>query len=93
MSARMPENLEVHSKSVFGEAEPEIRAYSVFERGTNYVRGDLVPAWHNAPTCSGNWLCTYKEGSTLLTIDDIEDCQVGPNWRYYGPIPKDEKKP
>lgn len=61
-----------------------------------YTRSDLVPAWHDAPTCEGLWLIVCRDRDELLKVGQIE-----PRWdlwmrvrgatRAFGPIPEDKR--
>ena len=53
------------------------------------------PAWHDAPTCEGMWLCDEgDENPYRFTCHDISmplnPHLVGEGERWYGPIPKDK---
>ena len=54
-----------------------------------------APAWHDAPTCAGLWLCDEgDENPYRFTCHDISmplnPHLVGEGERWYGPIPKDK---
>lgn len=52
------------------------------------------PAWHDAPTCAGRWICTSKLHGFLIT--DIPENSKTPHdtpRRWYGPIHEDEVRP
>jgi hypothetical protein len=54
------------------------------------------PAWHDAPTCAGVWIC--DEGDICYTwtannIEILDQFDPGEGLRWYGPIPPDGDKP
>ena len=54
------------------------------------------PAWHDAPTCEGMWLCDEgDENPYRFTCHDISmplnPYLVGEGERWYGPIPEDRQ--
>lgn len=61
-----------------------------------YVRGDLVPDWHDKPTCAGWWIMNRVgeplKGGTMVQVNNPDTC---PSWpgtiRWYGPIKEDAK--
>lgn len=51
------------------------------------------PAWHDAPTCAGVWIC--DEGDICYTwtahnIEILDQFDPGDGLRWYGPIPEDK---
>ena len=55
-----------------------------------------APAWHDAPTCAGVWLC--DEGDICYTwtahnIEILDRFDPGDGLRWFGPIPPDGDKP
>lgn len=57
-----------------------------------------APAWQDAPTCAGLWLCDEgDENPYRFTCHDISmplsPYLVGESERWYGPIPPDGDKP
>ena len=54
------------------------------------------PAWHDAPTCEGMWMCNYGDLS-VATVNqpdiDTFDPAYNTGGRWYGPIPPDGDKP
>ena len=65
------------------------------------IRAELAkpsaPAWHDAPTCAGLWLCNdgddnpYRRTTHRVTFP-LNQLLVGENERWYGPIPQDGEK-
>lgn len=55
-----------------------------------------TPAWHDAPTCDGLWLCNegddspYRWTTHRVTLP-ISPLLVGEDERWYGPIPQDKE--
>ena len=54
------------------------------------------PAWHDAPTVPGVWIC--DEGDICYTwtahnIEILDQFDPGDGLRWYGPIPPDGDKP
>jgi hypothetical protein len=55
-----------------------------------------APAWHDAPTVPGVWIC--DEGDICYTwtahnIEILDQFDPGDGLRWYGPIPPDGDKP
>ena len=59
------------------------------------IRADLAqPAWHDAPTVPGVWIC--DEGDICYTwtahnIEILDQFDPGDGLRWYGPIPEDRQ--
>ena len=53
-----------------------------------------LPAWHDAPTCAGLWLCNYGILEVVCInqpdVDNFDDF-YNAGGRWYGPIPQDAK--
>ena len=53
-----------------------------------------TPAWHDAPTCAGLWLCNYGILEVVCInqpdVDNFDDF-YNAGGRWYGPIPQDAK--
>ena len=51
-----------------------------------------APAWHDAPTCAGLWLCNYGILEVVCVnqpdVDNFDDF-YNAGGRWYGPIPQD----
>ena len=67
----------------------------------NAIRAELakpveqqLPAWHDAPTCAGLWLCNYGILEVVCInqpdVDNFDDF-YNAGGRWYGPIPQDAK--
>lgn len=57
---------------------------------------DAPPAWHDAPTCAGLWMCLYRGEISTAIFNDYEienfDAEQMGECRWYGPIPHDGEK-
>jgi hypothetical protein len=52
------------------------------------------PAWHDAPTCAGVWICDKDDICytwTALSIEILDQSDLGEGLRWFGPIPEDKK--
>ena len=47
------------------------------------------PAWHDAPTCAGLWMCKDRLGRYLVTDDGEKRQRWNPEAKYFGPIPQE----
>ena len=57
---------------------------------------DVTPAWHDAPTCPGLWLCDEGDSdpycfTTHRVTWPLNSMLLGDGERWYGPIPEDGK--
>lgn len=57
---------------------------------------DVPPAWHDAPTCDGLWVCNEGDDNpyrwtTHRVKFPISPLLVGEDERWLGPIPQDAK--
>lgn len=58
-----------------------------------------TPAWHDAPTCPGIWLCDEGEKNlkyawrSLRVMWPFNPEMLEEGERWYGPIPEDEGAP
>lgn len=51
-----------------------------------------APAWHDAPTCAGLWLC-FENGYAYAYPEEWDKgFAYGEDSRWYGPIPQDGAK-
>ena len=55
-----------------------------------------APAWHDAPTCPGLWLCDEGDSdpycfTTHRVTWPLNSLLLGDGERWYGPIPEDGK--
>lgn len=54
-----------------------------------------APAWHDAPTEPGLWLCEYRNSFSAVVLSDYGvknfDANEMAYCRWYGPIPQDTK--
>lgn len=51
------------------------------------------PAWHDAPTCAGVWICDEDDICytwTAHSIEILDQFDPGEGMRWFGPIPKDK---
>ena len=61
------------------------------------IRAELAkptpsPAWHDAPTCAGLWLC-FENGYAYAYPEEWDKgFAYGEDSRWYGPIPQDGEK-
>ena len=72
-------------------------AWSKDDNATEYTRTDLVPAWHDKPTCEGLWLRDMEAYDIALFCGQLA-VHVIASWyeeisfgRWYGPIPEAPK--
>lgn len=50
------------------------------------------PAWHDAPTCAGVWICDEDDICytwTAHSIEILDQFDPGEGMRWFGPIPED----
>ena len=76
--------------------------FKIVTAAANAIRAELAkpsstPAWHDAPTEPGLWLCNdgddnpYRRTTHRVTFP-LNQLLVGENERWYGPIPQDGEK-
>jgi hypothetical protein len=61
------------------------------------AKPSATPAWHDAPTCDGLWVCSEGDDNpyrwtTHRVKFPISPLLVGEDERWYGPIPQDGGK-
>ena len=51
------------------------------------------PAWHDAPTCAGVWVCDEDDICytwTAHSIEILDQFDPGEGMRWFGPLPEDK---
>lgn len=62
-----------------------------YEMGKRH-EAERGPAWHDAPTCPGWWVCVRERyGWVMVDVRDGSSPRFKARW--FGPIPADEVKP
>ena len=85
------------------QAMDNLDAYIARHRANQAARAELAkptlaPAWHDAPTCDGLWMCNegddnpYRWTTHRVTFP-LNQLLVGEDERWYGPIQQEGDKP
>jgi hypothetical protein len=76
------------------DADPrELDEFTAQVRAALSATAPAQPAWHDAPTCEGMWVCLRDSRHKSYRVRDIEVQVTIPEDgdRWYGPIPEDKQ--